>query len=394
VTIEHVYICASEQDLRYTCCCVASVRRWYPDIPITLLKDETSGPYDTRELEEAWDVELWSGERPLPGRGWAKLEPLFGERRQRCLILDSDTVLLGRVIERLEAANADFVVESVGAWEPQLAQHYLDPPLLEKLDPQFRYPGYTFNAGALAATTGLLGRADFEPWVRFDHPPHRVRNDAFGETQTQGILNYVLLRAAQEERLRFARVSFMLWGWSRLASRGAQAVTAVRVADGDGLPYLVHWHGRKHKLLSLQRNAALLRHYERAYFERVASGRRKRIGRIAKLLAEIATGRATEQVSHRYPCMPPAPKRLRPIEEIFVIGTAEDLRYTRCCVASIRRWYPDIPITLVKDESGGGYDTRELEEAWNVRALAPDDRFRGLWTKLVPLLDPTRVDAV
>jgi hypothetical protein len=95
VEIEQVYICGSEHDLRYTRCCVASIRRWYPEIPITLLKDETNGQYSTQELELAWNVDVFESERPLPGRGWAKLDPLFLAGRRRCLILDSDIVFLG-----------------------------------------------------------------------------------------------------------------------------------------------------------------------------------------------------------------------------------------------------------------------------------------------------------
>src|SRR5581483_6079018 len=104
------YVLGSAQDLRYTQCCVASIRRWYPDIPITLLKDETRGTYSTSELERAWNVELFRGDDPLPGHGWSKLEPLFLPGHQRCLILDSDILFAGRLLETLEAMEADLIV--------------------------------------------------------------------------------------------------------------------------------------------------------------------------------------------------------------------------------------------------------------------------------------------
>jgi hypothetical protein len=51
------------------------------------------------------------------------------------------------------------------------------------------------------------------------------------------------------------------------------------------------------------------------------------------------------------------------IEQVYIAGCRGDLRLTRCCVASVRRWYPDIPISLIVDESQGPYSTTRLERA-------------------------------
>ncbi len=103
--IEHVYIAGNRHDLRFTQCCVASIRRWYPEMPISLVKDEANGAYSTRELEEAWDVSIFQATIRCTDKGWTKLDPLFQESRKRCLVLDSDIVFLGRVIETLEAST-------------------------------------------------------------------------------------------------------------------------------------------------------------------------------------------------------------------------------------------------------------------------------------------------
>jgi hypothetical protein len=241
VKIEHVYVIGSPHDLRYTQCCVASIRRWYPDIPISLLKDESNGAYSTRELEEAWDVAVFDGGHPLPGRGWAKLEPMFRPGRQRCLILDSDVVFLGRVIEPLEALDADFVVESAGGWAGSTGRDYFDLVALKEFDPEFVFPGYTFNCGQLVATTGILRRADFEPLVRF------------GEIRCQ---------PPRTDRLRT----------------------------------MVHWAGKKWKILRLMRNGGLLRHFEAYYYSRIPGGRRRRLWRSAQLLSRILTRQESGRV--------------------------------------------------------------------------------------------------
>jgi hypothetical protein len=282
VKIEHVYVCGCARDLRFTQCCVASIRRWYPDIPITLLKDESDGPYSTRELEEAWDVGLFEGDRPVPGGPWAKLEPLFLPGRRRCLVLDSDIVFLGRVIERLEAVDADFVVESVGGWASLIGVHYFDLEGLGELDPEFVFPGYTFNDGQLVATSGLLRRDDFEPFVRFGAVPELMHKDVFAGID-QGVVNYVLLKKAQLGELRVERQNFMLWGWTRLPFLGPQAIRTGRLAHNSPYPYLVHWAGRKHKSFFLMRNRRLLWHFERYYYSHVSAGMRKRLWRSMQL---------------------------------------------------------------------------------------------------------------
>jgi len=109
--IECIYILSYKQDIRLAHCCVASIRQWYPDLPIFLIKDEGRGTYDTGDLERHWQVQVFGTEKKHLGYGMGKLEPLFQARRQRCLILDSDVVFLGRVLEPLERLEEDFIVE-------------------------------------------------------------------------------------------------------------------------------------------------------------------------------------------------------------------------------------------------------------------------------------------
>jgi hypothetical protein len=276
--IEHVYITGNRHDLRFTQCCVASIRRWYPDIPLSLLKDESNGSYGTRELEDAWDVSVFQSEDPLHG-GWAKLEPMFRPGRQRCLILDSDIVFLGRVIDSLEALDADFVVEGRGGNPDYMARDYFDLVALKELDPEFVFPGYTFNIGQVVATSGILQRADFEPFVRFEGIPAKLHPDVFGGVH-QGIVNYVLLKKAQDGELTLERLPFMEW-----APTTPRPMTRTRKLTADSpYPSMVHWAGRKWKTFLPLRNGRLLCHFERHYYSRVPRGRRKRLLRSARLL--------------------------------------------------------------------------------------------------------------
>lgn len=265
--IDRIYIAGYRDDLRFTQCCVASIRHWYPRIPICLIKDESPGTYDTRELERVWDVTLFETGRKSFGWGWSKLEPLFRPAGERCLILDSDTVFVGRVLERLEASAADFVAARTPASPEDIRRDYFDLARLAKFDPQFIFPNFTFNTGQLVATTGILTRADFESLVDFSDPPRLTRPDIFRYTD-QGVLNYVLQKRCQEGSLSLERVEFMWWaGWLK-----PQNVKARKLADGSGYPYLVHWAGPKGRHFGRTRNGHILRYFASYYDSRVAHG--------------------------------------------------------------------------------------------------------------------------
>ena len=52
---------------------------------------------------------------------------------------------------------------------------------------------------------------------------------------------------------------------------------------------------------------------------------------------------------------------------IVVFCNAKDYFLTKICVASIRHFYPDIEILLVKDELNGKFSTRILERNFKVK---------------------------
>ena len=64
------------------------------------------------------------------------------------------------------------------------------------------------------------------------------------------------------------------------------------------------------------------------------------------------------------------------ISRIFIASYKGDVRLTRICVASIRHWYPEIPITLIKDYSWGRFPTGDICRRWKVDVLDIRSCFR------------------
>jgi hypothetical protein len=285
--IERIYIAGHKFDLRFTKCCVASIRHWYPKIPITLIKDESNGAYSTEQLETYWSVDCFKTPRKLLGFGFGKLEPLFLPTKERCLILDSDIVFVGRVLDVLERYEEDFIVADGPTVLEEIPLHYFDIARLKELDPSFKFSGLTINSGQIVATTGILKRADFEPVIDFSEPPSLRYPGIFAPSE-QGVLNYVLLKKFQQGKISLRRVPFMWWaGWL-----DEKAVNVRSLKKDSPHPFLVHWAGPKqHSTCTFDtiRNGHLLRHFESVYYARIRNAPPERKLSPWRRIANVAT---------------------------------------------------------------------------------------------------------
>ena len=68
---------------------------------------------------------------------------------------------------------------------------------------------------------------------------------------------------------------------------------------------------------------------------------------------------------------------MQKIDKIVIVCHKGILWLTQICIASIRYWYPDRDIYIVKDLYGGNFDTSELERYWNVKELVIEDKKYG-----------------
>lgn len=284
--IDRVYIAGYKNDLRWTQCCVASIRCWYPELPITLIKDESHGAYDTSEMETCWQVELFQGEGRVFGPGLAKLEPFFLPAGQRCLVLDSDIVFVGPVLGRLESCDEDVVVETYGVALHDLANLVYDLEKLQELDPAFSYPGFNFNSGQFVVATGLLKREDLMPLVSASEPPQLLYPDIF-KWADQGLLNYLLPKLAAEGRFTLGRAPFMHWAGTLPSNQ----IRLWHLNQHSPHRAVVHFAGPKHVLFSANRNGHLLRHFEAAYYARLPHGRQRLIKDRLRRLRAVMAGR-------------------------------------------------------------------------------------------------------
>jgi hypothetical protein len=265
VKIDRIYIAGCRLDVHFTQCCVASIRHWYPRIPISLIKDESHGDYSTEEMERYWDIDCFQTPKKFLGFGFGKLEPLFLPTGKRCLILDSDIVFIGKVLEVLEQYDEDFIVADTPNPPEETAMHYFDLAKLHGLDPEFVFPNYTFNSGQFVATTGIIRRDSFEPFLTFGDPPAHAYPDIFAAGE-QGVLNFVLMKKFQKGSISLRREAFMWWaGWL-----DEETVKIENLTRNSPYPVLVHWAGCKSKTsFHVSRHDDIMRHFQSLYYSRI-----------------------------------------------------------------------------------------------------------------------------
>ncbi|MDX6767710.1 MAG: hypothetical protein SFU85_13085 [Candidatus Methylacidiphilales bacterium] len=268
--IEGICAVSGPDDVPYTQCCVASIRHFYPEIPIYLFKDRRLGDYDTSELESACRVELWPTDREAYGWGWAKLEILSSQPSRRLLILDSDIVLAGPLLRSLEVFEEDFVVVLERFTPESQREFYYDLAKLQLMDPDWVESGMNFNSGQFVATTGLMNMRDFDPWVG-DTPEWHLKQPEVFKCNDQGLLNYLLSKWEKEGRLTLRRHSFMQWA----NGNDLPHLTPESMAQSSLHRVLVHWAGTKSVDFSTMPNGRLLEFYRGIYQGMVAQYRKR-----------------------------------------------------------------------------------------------------------------------
>lgn len=266
--VDCIYVTASTLDARLTRICVASVRYFYPDTPIRLLAGGRLQAGLASELRRHWNVHDAAVAAGDYGWGFVKLEPLFGPAGERFLMLDSDIVITGRVLD--DQSDAPFVVAVEDFTEENIRSHFYDWRKVREIDADARAPEYVFNSGQWIGTSGVLTRADFAGLVRWSLPRTLRYPDHFYPGD-QGILNYVLNQKAMSGAIRVVRGLKVRWPGFGLDGVGIDDVALRRAR-----PEIIHWAGLKKRRLRQMVGWELLSFFEDEYYRRIPAARIRR----------------------------------------------------------------------------------------------------------------------
>jgi len=269
--VERIYLAACARDARLTRICVASIRYFYPDIPIQILAGDVIQSGLAPELQKYWDVGLV--DLPVGDYGWGmvKLEPLFGPPGQKFMVADVDTVFTGRVLDVRAQSDAPFFVDDEQLSDADSRRLYYDWDKLRRVDPKVQSARTAFNVGQWFGTAGLVKREEFDSLIEWTLP-RRLRHQEHFMGGDQGVMNYVLLQKEAFEGLRIERRAIMRW-----AGKGMEGLDVESVANGTAAPLVIHWVGMKKTFLHNMVGGDLLQFFENFYYTRLPAGRLHRV---------------------------------------------------------------------------------------------------------------------
>jgi hypothetical protein len=280
----NILICCPEMHYYFAKICVASIRYYYPEIPIYLLKDELSGNFDTNELEKNWNVKLVQYPEKSFGLSAAKMffytDPRFAG--QEFLVLDSDIVMIGRLLDEkwLSVLDWDIIASPEKTTLPDsdyFTNAYFNLDKIEKIFPgEFFFPGYTFNCGQLFYRGGTFLRKDFEQFFDFNNYPYWKRLDIFPLVD-QSLFNFLFPKMDHQGKMRLKGEHYMIWSENKESQK---MVTMETVSSGNEHPLLIHWAGAlRTPLINRMTRSDILIFFENYYYSKVPLGKIKQRGR-------------------------------------------------------------------------------------------------------------------
>jgi len=269
--VDCIYLAACARDARLTRICVASIRYFYPDVPISILAGDILQRGLAEELHKYWNVGLT--ELPIGDFGWGfvKLEPLFGPPGQRFMVCDVDTAFTGRVLDVRANSDAPFFVDNEQLSDADFKRLYYDWDKLREIDPKVISARSAFNVGQWFGTAGLVKREEFDRWLDWKLP-RRLRYPDLFMGGDQGVVNYVVLQKEAYEGLRIERHTIMRW-----PGHSMEGLDVASVSAGIALPLVIHWAGMKTILLRNMVGGDLLQFFEDHYYTRVPYGKVRRV---------------------------------------------------------------------------------------------------------------------
>lgn len=268
--VDVIYLAACSRDARLTRICLASIRYFYPNVPIKILAGDILQPGLAEELQRYWGIGV--ADLPVGDYGWGfvKLEPLFGPPGQRFMVCDVDTAFTGRVLGPRAASAAPFFVDNEHLPDADFKRLYYNWDVLGEIDPDAQSARKAFNVGQWFGTAGLVQRDEFDPWLEWTLPRRLRRPDVFMGGD-QGVMNYVVLKKEALEGLEIDRDLLMRW-----PANGMDDLTAAKVQSGEAPALVIHWAGMKATLLRNMVGGDLLQFFEDYYYTKLPMGRLRR----------------------------------------------------------------------------------------------------------------------
>jgi len=195
------------KDVLFAHAALASIRNFYPEIPICVIVD---GAVDETIFSELYGATtIRSDDKSLgeigafcAGSPRSKLIAHWRGPFEYYLYLDADAIFWGDVLSRLDWRGEDFILfaceQTEDAHPSWMSEYYFNVNLLLKYDPDFSWKKNNyFCAGAYFSKRNII---DIKKWISVESWVSPVEK-IFSWTTDQGPLNYLIFSMSQKREI-------------------------------------------------------------------------------------------------------------------------------------------------------------------------------------------------
>ena len=272
-----VVVCCNKKDFFLAKICIASIRYFYPEIPIELVKDFGNGYFSSKKLEQVYKVKNIDLGIKKIGWGAAKFHYLFHmPLGKKVFLLDADIIFLGPFLNRMERLSKenDYVVSAEKHVDPYSEYSkitYFDTREVERKFSDYKFPGYFFNTGQVFVTVGSIEKDEIAKYFDQSTFPYWKDQSLFPLVD-QSVYNYLLPTLSSQGKLKLATDNFVIWSRSNIANDiNLESITSKSCDVG-----VLHWAGDiRTPFLKQMNRSDILEFFEDNYYRSIPFGRAK-----------------------------------------------------------------------------------------------------------------------
>ncbi len=213
-----VVVCTSPNDYLFAKGTCASIHYFMPDVSIALLVD---GNVDTKSLEQTYRVKVirkhdindpWLRQYSF-GWGITKMLAFWYAPFERFLYLDSDTVIWGNIVNKLNLKNYDYITDIPFHGDKILTPDYVgtwffEPSVIDTEFSEFPWRNYIHQyacTGTFVTGRGVFDVQEYRELLEFNERyPWTFK---FGE---MGLLNLMVFRAHDQKKIKLGFADFQV----------------------------------------------------------------------------------------------------------------------------------------------------------------------------------------
>lgn len=263
--IEKIYMVTHRYDLPNLFTCLASIKYWYPNIEIVIIKNQNNGRFNLDFLKRYYNVTFLYETTYSYGKFYGSLEPFISGKNERFIIVDTDTAFTGRIIDFAETKTEDFVIDYEIQPIEKTKSLYWDSERIGEYISNFSDRWFTFNNGIMACMGNKIIISDFTDFMRWEkHQQPVILDSTVFPTYDQSAINVVINKKFEKKEITVAREKIMIYPPQFTGS--AETLLAGIIQKDAAEFRVIHWADTKNLKLTQRPLANVFNFYADLFF--------------------------------------------------------------------------------------------------------------------------------